>query len=79
MVRRDASPLMTNFIKKNNLAEYITYSQSPNHPVREICELIVGLVTDYDNMYISRFDKKEDYNEFYELRQSIKTILVENK
>lgn len=73
LVRRNASPLFMNYFKENKLCDYITYSQQPDYPVREVAELIIGLSGKYDDMLASRFKEKEQYLEFWNTRQAVET------
>ncbi|TAF73234.1 MAG: hypothetical protein EAZ53_13315 [Bacteroidetes bacterium] len=61
------------YFKENKLCDYITYSQQPDYPVREIAELIIGLGGKYDDMLISRFKEKEQYMQFWNTRQAVET------
>ncbi len=76
LVKRSASPLFLEYFKNNKLCDYITYSEQPNYPVREIAELVVGMMGNFDEMLISRFRDKETYKKFWELRQSVETKII---
>lgn len=76
LVKRNASPLFMNYFKTHNLCDYITYSEQPNYPVREIAELIIGLWGNFDEMLLSRFTDKENYKKFWQLRQSVETKII---
>ncbi|MFN0049068.1 MAG: phosphatase, partial [Cytophagales bacterium] len=59
LCKRNASPLFTKYVIENKLCDYITYSEQPNFPVREISELIIGMLGNYEEMFASRFNNKE--------------------
>ena len=79
MVRREASPLFKKYFTENNLCDYLTYSQQPDFPVREICELIIGLWGNYDEALISRFRDPDTYSHYWDLRQSVTTRVYRNE
>lgn len=79
MCRREASPLFTKYVIENKLCDYLTFSLQQHCPVREISELIIGMLGIYDEMFISRFKNKERYAEFWNLRQAGKTKIYTNE
>ncbi len=79
LIRRSSNPLFMSYFKKNGLADYITGHSSPHHPVREICELILGLLDVYDETLSTRFTEPLLYNEFDQAKQSIITNLIPNE
>ena len=76
LVNRPASPMLKQYFIKNDLCDVITGSTSGNYAIREISELVIGLWGNYDEMFISRFRDKDKYEEFWNLRQSVKTIII---
>ncbi len=62
LVARKASISFTNYVKQNNLADYITANQSGNFAVREACEMLMG-VSDLFNETITR---RMNYDEVYQ-------------
>ena len=76
LINRKSSPLFKSYFIKNNLCDYLTGCESPSHPIREICELIVGLLGIYDEVLITRFTEKEKYQEFWKARNANPTELI---
>ena len=73
MVNRDASFMLTSYCKKNQLCDYITKNNAENHAIREISELAISLMGDYDLVIEKRINYDEDYLNYLEIRNSIKT------
>ena len=73
MVNRDASFMLTSYCKKNQLCDYITKNNAENHAIREISELAITLMGDYDQVIEKRINYDEDYLNYLEIRNSIKT------
>jgi 3-deoxy-D-manno-octulosonate 8-phosphate phosphatase (KDO 8-P phosphatase) len=78
LCKRSASPLFTKYVTENKLCDYITYSEQQSYPVREISELIIGMLGIYDETFISRFRDKDQYATFWDLRQSVETKIFKN-
>lgn len=76
LINRKASPLFQTYFRKNNLCDYITANESPNHPIREICEMVVGLMGIYDEVLLTRFTETEKYAEFWKMRNIAQTELI---
>jgi len=79
LCKREASPLLTKYVAEHNLCDYITYCEQPHNPVREISELLIGMLGNYEQMFSSRFKNKEQYKVFWELRQAGKTKIYSNE
>jgi len=73
MVRRDASPLLQDFVAMNSLCDYITANEAGRYPVRETAELLVGLLGEYDSAVASRVALDGSYEAYFSERQSIAT------
>lgn len=76
LINRKASPLFRSYFTSNNLCDYVTGCESPDHPVREICELVVGLLGIYNEVLITRFSEKEKYQEYWKARNAHNTELI---
>jgi len=70
MVRRDASPLLANYATSNATCDYLTGSS--HYAVREVCELLLGLLGSYDDVVTSRVAVDDDYQRYFEARQAVK-------
>lgn len=71
MVRRKANPLFTNYVIQHGLADYITGSQSGQFAVREGCELMLGLLGQFDTVMMERLRYRPVYDQYYQQRQAI--------
>lgn len=72
LIKRNANPLMNKYFIDNKLCDYVTGNEQPNTPIREICELIIGLQGSYEETFITRFTEKEKYLKFWNERQDLK-------
>jgi 3-deoxy-D-manno-octulosonate 8-phosphate phosphatase (KDO 8-P phosphatase) len=79
LVKRESSPLMKNYFREAKLCDYITANEQPQNPIREICELIIGFQGRYDDTLLTRFTEKEQYLEFWNTRQAVKTKFHKNE
>jgi 3-deoxy-D-manno-octulosonate 8-phosphate phosphatase (KDO 8-P phosphatase) len=73
MVRRDSSPMFADYIKRHGLCDYVTGARSGSNPVREICELLLGLMIMYDDVVASRVASDDEYENYLATRQSVPT------
>ena len=71
MVRRQANPLFTQYVIDKGMVDYITGSQSGQFAVRESCELLLGLLGQYDAVMQERLRYHPVYNDYYQQRQAI--------
>ena len=68
MIGRPANPLLINFAKEHQLADYITYYNGNNMAVREISELLTGIAGLYTEMVKERMHYTATYQEYLGLR-----------
>lgn len=73
LVSRKANPLFTEYIRKNNHADYITSAESGRFAVRETCELLMGLIGTYDEAISKRSVNSEMYRKYMDARNTAKT------
>lgn len=71
LIRRKASPLFTNFVKKKGLCDYITANTGAEQGVREVCELVLGMNDNFDQVLEERLSFSEVYKDFLKQRNSI--------
>ena len=76
LVRRNSSPLLQDFVLKNDYCDYITAAQADSYAVREIAELALGLMGVFDTVVSSRAKYDDDYCEYFSARQAVATQLV---
>ncbi len=73
VMRRNASPLFLEYIKKNNLGDYISANEGQNHAVREVCELILGLNNQYEDVLDQRIAYNQQYQQYLIEKKKIDT------
>ena len=74
MVSRPADSLLRIFVKRHQLADYITVSQGGQHAVRELADLLIGLSGASDETYSNRFEFSKVYQKYLDLRNKPETI-----
>jgi len=73
LVRRNSSPLLREFVALNGLADYVTAAPAGAYPVREIAELLIGLLGGFPEVFESRLQFDEPYRSYFAQRQSVST------
>jgi len=70
-------PLFDDYITRNNLFDYKTGNSGGHHAVREVAELLLGLLGNYDQVVQHRLNFTDEYQNYLQLRNSAKTEIVE--
>ncbi|MBM3415207.1 MAG: phosphatase [Bacteroidetes bacterium] len=73
MVPHAATPALTDFCIRNNLADYISFADGRNHAVREAAELMIYLGGNYDAAITSRMEFSPVYQVYLAQRNSVST------
>jgi 3-deoxy-D-manno-octulosonate 8-phosphate phosphatase (KDO 8-P phosphatase) len=73
LVRRDASPLLKDYVARQGLCDYITGSGAGAYAVREVAELLLGLLGAFEDVVRSRSEWGPDYASYFEARQAVET------
>ncbi len=73
MISRLGSPLLSKYAVDNNMVDYITGQPGGKFAVREVCELILGLSGNYDKAVSVRTDFGDEYKNYLEQREQVKT------
>ncbi len=73
LVRRNSSPLLQDFVSRNQYCDYITAAEAGGYAVREIAELILGMMGVFDAVVSSRTGHDADYKEYFSARQAVVT------
>ncbi|QJD79225.1 phosphatase [Spirosoma rhododendri] len=71
MVRRRANPLLTDYVVRHGLVDYLTGCESGQWAVREGCEMMLGLLGQFDTVMNERLRYKPVYDRYYAQRQAI--------
>jgi 3-deoxy-D-manno-octulosonate 8-phosphate phosphatase (KDO 8-P phosphatase) len=77
LVRRDASPLLHDYVARQGLCDYITAHPAEQHAVREVCELLLGLLGSFDAVVASRVASDPVYLGYFAARQSVTTEVID--
>jgi 3-deoxy-D-manno-octulosonate 8-phosphate phosphatase (KDO 8-P phosphatase) len=76
-VQRSASPLLRDYVARQNLCDYITAHPAERYAVREVCELLLGLLGSFDAVVASRVAWDRDYAKYFAERQAVATEFVD--
>lgn len=68
MVSNQANPLFKRYVKKKQLADYITGQPGNGYALREVTELMIGLRANYDMTLEARIDYTHRYQEYWTIR-----------
>lgn len=75
MIRRDASPLFSDFAVAEGLCDYVSGAAPGQHAVREIAELALCLMGCFEDVIRSRVAFDDEYRRYFEARQAVPTAL----
>jgi 3-deoxy-D-manno-octulosonate 8-phosphate phosphatase (KDO 8-P phosphatase) len=75
LIRREASPLLQDHVVRHALCDYVTGLEAGRNAVREGCELLLGLLGEYQAAVASRVAWDERYRQYFTDRQSVSTAL----
>jgi len=75
LVQRSASPLLLEYAIRRDLCDYVTAHDGRNHGVRETCELMLGLLGEFDDVVRSRTAVDESYETYFGQRQQVSTAV----
>jgi len=73
MIGKNAYPLFTEYVKQNQLADYITGNSPGSHGLREATELFTGLLGQFENTLEKRIAFEGEYETYWNLRNSLET------
>jgi len=73
-VRRSASPMFADFADRREFCDYVTGANADSYAVREVCELLLGLMESYADVVESRIARDDAYEEYFRARQSVVTV-----
>lgn len=72
-VGRLANPLLLDYIEDHHLADYISACQGHEHAVREMTELSLGLVGQYEESLKGRLEQGDSYERFLTKKEKRET------
>ena len=78
-VQRTASPLLRVYVVRQGLCDYVTAHSSERHAVREVCELLLGLLGSFEAVVASRVAWDPSYAEYFAQRQALATEFIDQR
>ena len=78
-VQRSASPLLREYVVRQGLCDYVTAHAPERHAVREVCELLLGLLGSFESVVASRVAWDADYDAYFAARQAMATAFVDQR
>jgi 3-deoxy-D-manno-octulosonate 8-phosphate phosphatase (KDO 8-P phosphatase) len=78
-VQRSASPLLREYVVRQGLCDYVTAHPPERHAVREVCELLLGLLGSFEAVVASRVAWDADYAKYFAARQAMTTEFVDQR
>lgn len=75
LVRRPSSPLLQRYAERRGLCDYVTAAGSSGNAVREIAELVLGLLGAFETAVESRMRFDDEYARYFSARQAVETAL----
>jgi 3-deoxy-D-manno-octulosonate 8-phosphate phosphatase (KDO 8-P phosphatase) len=76
-VQRSASPLLREYVVRQGLCDYVTAHPPERHAVREVCELLLGLLGAFESVVASRVAWDRDYASYFAARQAHATEFID--
>jgi 3-deoxy-D-manno-octulosonate 8-phosphate phosphatase (KDO 8-P phosphatase) len=77
-IPRKANPLFNEYVIKNGLTDYVTGASSGALPVREACELLMGLNGNFNEVITERKNFSEIYSSYLALRKATTPVYYTN-
>lgn len=71
-----SDPLLTDFLKRRKIGNYITAFSGNDHAIREICGLLIGLNGNYDLVVDLRIKYEGEYREYLDRRNLADTDIA---
>jgi len=78
-VQRSASPLLREYVVRQGLCDYVTAHSPERHAVREVCELLLGLLGSFEAVVTSRVAWDASYAEYFTKRQALGTEFIDQR
>lgn len=78
MISRDSNPMLTDLVKREGLADYLTFSNSGDHALREAAEMLLGISGKYDETINGRSEFTDNYKEYLVLRNQPEAVFYTN-
>ena len=76
LVRHHSTPLFHEYCRKNKLFDYLTANTGSQNAVREIAELVLSSINNFEETIEKRVEFEGDYKNFLQNRNSIQTQIL---
>ncbi len=73
LINRTGSPLMYALVEKKKWCDYKSAATGNSHAVREICELSLGLLGNFNDVVEKRMHFAPEYANYWKMRNSVNT------
>lgn len=70
LIGRGSNPMLNQFVKNSQLADYITSNDGGHHGLREGVELVMGLVGEFEEVVKNRMTFSENYQTYLAARKT---------
>ncbi len=80
-VQKPSAVLFNEYVIQNQIADYVSFSNGATNAVREICELLIGLYNNFEDVIHHRIFFTDTYKTYLHQKKSIQTenySLVDN-
>ncbi len=77
LIGRSSNLMLRQFVKKSDLADYITHNDGHHHGLRESAELIIGLLDQFEEVVNNRMVFSENYQHYLADRKKIEVVHTE--
>ncbi|GIV27170.1 MAG: hypothetical protein KatS3mg027_0984 [Bacteroidia bacterium] len=72
-VQKPSAVLFNEYVLKNNLADYVSFSDGSKNAVREITELLIGVYDNFEEVLKHRIEFSAVYKNYLSSKRQIKT------
>ena len=79
LIRRGPSPLFETYVKEKGLCDYISANSGSQYGVREVCELVLGILGVFSEVVDERVEFGDKYHQYLSKRNSVSTTFYTKK
>ncbi|UCD90624.1 MAG: hypothetical protein JSW04_04125 [Desulfobacterales bacterium] len=79
LIRRKANPLFENYVKEKGLCDYISANSGSYYGVREVCELLLGILGVFSQVIDERVEFGNKYHQYLTKRNDINPAFYTKK
>ncbi len=79
LIRRGPSSLFETYVKEKGLCDYISANSGSQYGVREVCELVLGILGVFSEVVDERVEFGDKYHQYLSKRNSVSTTFYTKK